>query len=165
VLVVADSSPLIFLGRLGLTHILPSLYGRIVVPTSVRDEVIAEEQELPGAAALRSAEWAEFVQHDAADPLLALLGATLGPGERALISIATARRADLVLIDDRQARLAAERLGLQVKGTVGVLVQANARGHLPKLAPALRLLLAAGARLSPALLEAALRAAGESPDG
>ncbi len=50
-LVVADASPLIFLGRLDLLHLLQSVYGRVLVPTAVRDEVLGDGPELPGASA------------------------------------------------------------------------------------------------------------------
>lgn len=162
-LVVADASPLIFLGRLDLLHLLQSVYGRVLVPTAVRDEVLGDGPELPGASAVRAATWLEIVDEEPIDAVAALLRGSLGAGERAAIALAVGRRAHLVLIDDRPARLAAERLGLAVQGTVGTLVQARRMGLIPELAPVLARLVDFGARLSPALLAAALGAVGEEP--
>jgi len=49
-------------------------------------------------------------------------------GERNVILNALKLKADLVLIDDRIARNIAEYMGLNVKGTLGVLVDAKRKG-------------------------------------
>ena len=54
--------------------------------------------------------------------------ANIDRGERAAIQLACALRADLVLMDDRKGVLAAERKGLLVTGTLGVLDIAAERG-------------------------------------
>lgn len=48
----------------------------------------------------------------------------LGAGERQLLALARELRPDFLLLDDELARSEARRLGLTVRGTVGVLVQA-----------------------------------------
>jgi predicted nucleic acid-binding protein len=49
----------------------------------------------------------------------------LGAGEREAISVALEISADVVLMDDQPARLAAEERGLSVSGTLSVLLQAS----------------------------------------
>ncbi len=49
-------------------------------------------------------------------------------GKRNVILNALKLKADLVLIDDRIARNIAEYMGLHVKGTLGVLVDAKRKG-------------------------------------
>ena len=42
-LVVADTSPLNYLLQAGLMYVLPKLYGNIVIPEEVRDELLAAD--------------------------------------------------------------------------------------------------------------------------
>jgi hypothetical protein len=129
-LVVADASPLILLGKLGLLDLLPDLYDQVVVPRVVLDEVTSGEEELPGSRAVRDARWLDVVESDAAAPgaLEATLRNELDRGEAAAIALAESLDADLLLIDERQGRRAARRLGLEIKGTLGALVQGRRRG-------------------------------------
>jgi len=100
-LVVADASPLIFLGRLSLLELLPQLYGRVLVPRAVLDEVVRGAPTDPAAPALLSAAWLE-VEDAGEAPLLEALREELDPGEAAAISLARELGADLLLIDERR---------------------------------------------------------------
>jgi predicted nucleic acid-binding protein len=53
--IVADSSPLIGLARIGQLEILHKLASKVVTPPAVQDEVILHGREAPGAAAIRQA--------------------------------------------------------------------------------------------------------------
>jgi len=53
--------------------------------------------------------------------LLNALGNRLGRGEAEVITIALETEADIVALDDHVARTEAMRLGLQVKGTLGII--------------------------------------------
>jgi predicted nucleic acid-binding protein len=55
---------------------------------------------------------------------------TIDRGEAESISLAAKLGASLVILDDRDARSAAENLGLRVTGVLGVLVQAKRAGEL-----------------------------------
>src|SRR5205807_3994230 len=102
----------------------------------------------PGSAEVAAADW--IVRRDASNPLaVSVLQATLGAGEAACIILAAEIGADLLILDDRAARLHAEGLGLVVSGTVGVLLAVDARGML-EFPAALADLLATGFRLRPA---------------
>jgi predicted nucleic acid-binding protein len=120
VLVVADSSPLIYLSRAGAIHVLPALFDEVVVPRTVWDEAVERRPSAPGIGALHQASWLRVVD----DPSVELdLG--LDPGETAAIALAESLRADLLLIDERAGRKVAQARGLSVRGTLGVLVQAK----------------------------------------
>ena len=54
----------------------------------------------------------------------------LDPGEAEAIGLALQMKADWLLTDDAQARRFAERLALEVHGSVGLLLWAVAAGHL-----------------------------------
>ena len=65
------------------------------------------------------------------------------------------------ILDDRAARNCAVALGIPVRGTLGVVLLAKVEGIVPLAAPLLAELQNAGLRIDAAVLEAALRLAGE----
>ena len=131
-MVVADSSPLIHLSRVGLLDLLTALFGDVVVPRAVWHEVVERRPTAPGTDALRQASWICVV-----DSALPEVDLGLDPGETAAILVAEAIHADLLLMDERVGRKVAEARGIAVRGTLGVLVQARQLGLLPALQPVL----------------------------
>lgn len=108
------------------------------------------------------ADWIDVSPHDPGAHLFRLLRADLDPGEAAALWLAVERRSEWVLSDDRPARLAAERLGLRVRGSLGILAEAKRRGLLPTVVPLLHELKAKGVWLSEDLIQKVLRDLGES---
>jgi predicted nucleic acid-binding protein len=76
-------------------------------------------------------------------------------GERQAISLAKAIRAEYVLLDDRRAREIARDRGVNVVGTLGILIGAAEQG-LTNLTEAIDALKKTNFRASPALLESLL---------
>jgi predicted nucleic acid-binding protein len=71
--------------------------------------------------------------------------------------------ADLVLLDEREGRHAAQRLELRVAGVVGLLLEAKSRSAVDEVRPHLDALRhKAGFCLSESVYHAALSLAGES---
>lgn len=154
--VVADSTPLIYLSRVGALDVLATLYGEVLIPTAVHDEVVLKRPAAPGVEALRQATWLRV----AADELPQVdLG--LHWGESAAILLAEQVHADLLLIDERLGRQVAQSRSLAVRGTLGVLVQARKVGAVPALRPVLEALVAEGFRIAPPLIREALARVGE----
>jgi len=159
VLVVADSSPLIYLSRVGALHLLPALFEDVVVPRAVWDEAVERRPSAPGVDALRHARWLRVVDEPSPQSDLGL-----DPGETAAILVAESLRADLLLIDERVGRKVAQARGLAVRGTLGVLVHARRRALLPALKPVLDALVAEGFRIAPALIRESLAHVGEGAE-
>ena len=88
----------------------------------------------------------------------------LGRGEAEAIGLAIETHADLLLADDRSARRAAERRGINVAGTLNVLVAASNRVLL-ELQPAIEKLLATNFRASKRVIADALTARRQKKDG
>ncbi len=126
-IVVADTSPLNYLIRLGHADVLPELYGRVLVPQAVLDEMLHPEapSDVRGWA---SAPPAWFEKRDVQQIDVTLI-AELGAGERQAISLALEVAADVLLIDERAGRQAAEARHIEVAGTLAVLLQASLRGY------------------------------------
>jgi uncharacterized protein len=148
--VVAESSPLIALERVGLLFLVRDLFGRIAVPVAVAREVFGEDQPPP---------WVTVVPLANGPPALPT---NLGAGEREAIALAIQLNAGAVVLDDLPARRLAASRGLHVMGTVALLLTAKRAGRIDALAPVLEQLLAAGVRLAQSVQAAALQAADES---
>lgn len=86
----------------------------------------------------------------------------LGEGESAVISHAVRHRGATAVLDDRAARACAAALGVETRGTLGLLVLAKRAGVLSEIRPAIDALLAAGYYLGPALVDIVLADANET---
>jgi len=156
---VVDTSPLLALAHLGLLHLLPELLQEVSIPEAVRMEALEGRPDAPDTAAIREglrAGWLQVLEV-ANDIALQPLGRTLGRGEAEVIGLAQERGADVVVLDDRAARRVAGAVGLQVIGTVGVLVAARRIGIIPAVVPLLEELREQGFRLSDDVLDAIRR--------
>jgi predicted nucleic acid-binding protein len=150
-LVIADTSCLIVLTNVDELDILRKTYDRILIPPAVATEYGFEipswiSIEAPSAKALRRFE---------------NLG--LDAGEHAAIALASENPEAILIIDDRDARGIASRLGLRLTGTIGVLIAAKEAGVLPTINPILEKIQTTDFHISQAVLLEALRAAGELP--
>jgi len=56
-IVVADTSPPLHLGRIGRLDLLPIVVGRVTIPRTVWNELVHPETRADVSAALRSADW------------------------------------------------------------------------------------------------------------
>lgn len=160
-LVIADSSPLILLARIDCLELLRQLYGEIRVPEAVYGEIVEHGDALPASEEVRSAEWIVAREVSGERKLLRTLEGDLGRGEAQAIALAAHLEADLLLMDEREGRQAAQRLGISVKGTLGLLLEGKRAGYLEEIGPLIEALLEQGAWLSTSLRRAVLTAAGE----
>lgn len=159
--IVADSGPLIAFARSQRLGLLQQVAGSIVVPATVYAEC-AHQAEKPGAAALieaRAAGHLDVREDSAASSRLGTLPA-LGAGEIAALAMALELGCPL-LMDDRLGRRVAALHRIPVVGSAGILLAAKDRGLLAEIAPILAAWRSWGYFLSPLLVEAVLRRAGE----
>lgn len=160
-IVVSNTSPLTNLAAIGRFHLLRDLYGHLYIPQAVWDELNASGHVWPGREEVAGADW--ITRREVRDATaVAILCQHLDAGEAETIVLALELRADLVLLDEREGRHTAQRLGLHVVGVVGVLLEAKARGLVDKVQPLLdELRYEAGFYLSDAVYRIALKLAGE----
>ncbi|MCL7453579.1 MAG: DUF3368 domain-containing protein [Anaerolineae bacterium] len=90
-----------------------------------------------------------------------ILLADLGPGEAETIVLAKELGADRVVMDDLDARRFARRVGLELIGTLGLLLVARLDGKIASLHHEIERLEAADFRVAPELVERLLLEAGE----
>lgn len=147
--VVCNTSPLLFLAKIERLALLAALYQAIRIPVAVLAEVHGKADDAAAQIQAISAT-APFVVQAATPATLARVPAELGPGEREALALALDTAADLVILDDQEGRRVARPLGLAVTGTVGVLVEAHARGLIPSVRSELDRLRHAGLWISEA---------------
>ncbi len=125
--VFCNSGPLMALGKTGALDILFRLFGQVSISTKVHREVVIAGGK-QGHIDARMAEIAirqkQLIVEDVADLPLEIASLSLDSGEKEVIYLSTQEADSLVLLDDLKAREEAKKLGLKVKGTLGVLVQA-----------------------------------------
>jgi predicted nucleic acid-binding protein len=157
VIAVADAGLQIHLSWIGRLDVLPVLYDPVLVPPTVEHEVLRARPEVPGVEAIRVAFGVGWLRLQAVTDLPAVTGlqraAGLDRGESEAIVLFREAAAHLLLIDERRARAYAEREGLPVTGTVGILRRARERGLVPAVAPLLDELRAQGFRITARLVE------------
>ncbi|HEU0015628.1 MAG TPA: DUF3368 domain-containing protein [Longimicrobium sp.] len=134
-IVVSDSSPLIALATVGHLDLLRELYREVLIPQAVRQEVVEDARDPAVAQQILDAAWIETAT--GSEAALPLEVGRLDPGEAAAIALALRVGADLLLVDDLQARMAAARMGIRITGMAGVLMDAKKHGMLPAVKPVL----------------------------
>jgi predicted nucleic acid-binding protein len=124
--VISNTSPICYLVLIGHIDVLPALFGTVIVPQAVKDEL----SHVMAAPTLqrwisKSPPWLQVQQApETRDSDLLLLD----PGEREAILLAEMLKADLLLLDDRRARYLARKRRLSITGLIGILVRAADRG-------------------------------------
>ncbi len=108
---VSDSSPLTHLSQIGRLNLLRKLFDELLIPPAVYREVVVEGRGRPGSREVREASWIKVVRvrNEYLKRILKLL---LDEGEAEAIVLALEANASSVLLDDREARLQAKKLGL-----------------------------------------------------
>lgn len=130
--VVSNSSPLIHLSGTDRLDLLEQLFGDVLVPEAVYRECVTEGGERPGARDVAAADWIETRRIEKND-VVQSLSLELDEGEAEAIALAVETSADIVLLDDYEARRAARRLGLTVTGCLGVLLRGKTVGSIDSL--------------------------------
>ena len=148
-IIVADTSPLNYLVLLGHIEILADIYGEVVVPHTVMEEL--QDSDAPAevrAWAATPPRWL-FIStlHFLRDPAMD----RLDRGEQDAILLAESIRAERLIIDDLEGRREAAHRGIPVIGTLGILAEA-ARRNLLDLPQALSALQATNFHVAPELV-------------
>lgn len=160
--VVSDTSPIRALAHLGLVDVLHELYGTVVVPPAVHDEL---RNPSPQFSPIDVSLW-PFIQLRSPSNQAAVvrLARFLDAGEAEAIILAGEIQADAVLIDESDGRSEARSRGLIVVGTLGVMIQAKQAGLIGLIHPLIdRLQNELRFFLAPALISKVLEQVGEMP--
>jgi predicted nucleic acid-binding protein len=154
-LVIADTGPIISFSVIDKLDILDKVFGQVVIPEAVW-------RELEPYIAIFSIPKA-MVYRNRVVPITRPFPVTtkLDDGEKEAIQLFSEVNADLLLVEDNEARKFAEAHSVSCIGTPGVLELAKRKNFLPALRPVFIELLTKGRYFSKSLLNSILDAHGE----
>ena len=151
--VVSNSSPLIALARIQRLELLPAVFAAVLIPPAVDREIRRSIPDLP--------DWLHVRVPTGSTPSLTSRR-RLGGGELEAIALAIQLEAEWIILDDLPARRLAETSGLNVIGTLGVLLGAKRAGLIERIRPELDRLTTTSFFLSSELYDELLRDAEET---
>jgi predicted nucleic acid-binding protein len=168
-LVISDASTLIHLANIGRLGLLKQFFGHVVVPPGVWKEVEVVDlgQGRLGALEVQKAGSSGWMSVEApADAaFVRALSRDLDDGEAEVIALAVERKADLILVDETEARRVADLYGLAKTGVIGLLLRAKREKVIELLKPELdRLVDQSGFWIDVGLYQQTLEAVGEKSE-
>ncbi len=157
---IVNTSPLVYLYRIGVIDWLGKLFDEIWTPMAVVREL--EEGQRRGYDVPRPGDypWLKVVDPKAIPSEWMTLD--LGPGEIAAMALALENPQRLVLLDDARARQIAEAAGLKVWGTLKILLEAKSRGLTNEIEPLVTRLADSGMWISDDIRQRILKLANEN---
>ncbi|MCX6055050.1 MAG: DUF3368 domain-containing protein [Chloroflexi bacterium] len=158
--IISNTSPLLYLYRIGAIGWLPKLFDDVWTPEAVKIELLAGRSkgyDIPNPADFS---WLHIINPKSMPSEWLVLD--LGAGELAAMALALENPQHIVLLDDMLARRTAQAAGLQVWGTLKVLLEAKSRGLVDKVEPYVTNLNNAGMWVSAEVKDRILVLAGES---
>ena len=130
-IVVSDSTPLITLMKATRIDLLHDLFGEIVIPEAVYQELTTNSNFPEEAETIRESEFIRIARVEDRKTVSVLQRATgLDLGESEAIVYADDHHADLLLMDEASGRRVALDMGIEIMGSVGVLVTAFKCGYI-----------------------------------
>ncbi|MFH1742478.1 MAG: DUF3368 domain-containing protein [bacterium] len=159
---IANSSVLIALSTIHREGLLIQRFPEgILVPRSVWHEVVEQGSGQKGADRISAAPWITVL--DVKDTeLVSFLRLYIDQGEAEAIALFREEKAEVLLLDEKDARRVARHNGIPVLGTVGILIWAKRNGLIDSLSAELDALQEQGNfRLSQQVCQEALRTVGE----
>lgn len=147
--IIADTSCFIILNKIRNLDILKQLYGTVTITQEVYQEYNAD---LP--------DWVEILSVTDTHRQQ-ILEIQVDKGEASAIALALEMADSVIILDDNKARKIAESLGLNVTGTIGIIIKAKLSGIIPSVKPFLEKIKKTDFRMSAELENQALKEAEE----
>ncbi len=159
--VISDTTCLSALFQVNELHILQKLYKEIIIPSKVFDELLALSLFNIDITPLSELEWLKIMNPTDNLQLQHLL-LILNEGEAHAIALMLEMKADLIILDDMEARQIAKDYSLNIIGLGGVLISAKSKGVIPQVKPLLdKIISISGFYLSAKIYHLILKTAGE----
>ncbi len=157
---VSNTSPLLYLYRIGGIEWLPRLFDEICIPETVKNELQTGRNKGYDVPNPDDYSWLKVVNPKSTPS--EWLALDLGAGEIAVMALALENPDRVILLDDMLARRTAQAAGLQVWGTLKVLLEAKSHGIIEKVEPHVSKLGDSGMWISAKIKRRILKLAGES---
>lgn len=154
-----NTSPLLYLHQVGQLEILSKLYGTVIAPTAVEQELAVGKAKGIDVPDLNFLNWLEIRAIESAFTIPNVID--LGRGEAEVIALGLENPSSLLILDDQLGRRIAALHQLRYTGTLGVLIKAKQAGHLAAIAPIITRLQEQGMWLTESVIQATLKLAEE----
>jgi predicted nucleic acid-binding protein len=136
VIIVSDTTAISSLYKIQQLQILHSLFGAVIIPDQVANELKYFEQTIPSFKWTDSYPWIK-TKTAVNGELLKSISENLDEGEAAAIVLSIDLHADILLIDEKLGRKIALERGLNIIGLLGVLELAKRKNLVPAVKPLL----------------------------
>ncbi|NJN80483.1 MAG: DUF3368 domain-containing protein [Anaerolineales bacterium] len=130
---ISNTSPLLYLHRIGGIEWLSKLFDSVWLPSAVVDELREGKRKGYDVPNPDEYEWLEIVNPKSMPS--EWLSLDLGPGELAAMALALENSSHVVLLDDMLARRTAQVAGLTVWGTLKILLEAKSNKLIKRVEP------------------------------
>lgn len=132
-IVVSDTTPVISLMKAGQLELLRQLFGVVYIPEAVYRELTDNEAFSEEVRMIQECEFL-YVQKVGNEKSVTILRNFTGldAGESEAIILADEMHSDVLLMDEHKGRQVAQKLGITITGTIGMLTQAFDEGMLTK---------------------------------
>ncbi len=151
-MIVSDTSPLVVLFKARLLFILKEVHEEVLVPEAVERELRRKPE---GTIIFSDNPWITATDVKNTE-LVKVLMLVVDEGEAEAIALALHSSAR-ILIDEKRGRNAARKLGLEIRGTLGLLAEAKNKSIIRSVKECIDELLEAGYYLDYKLIEEVLR--------
>jgi len=133
-ILIADSSALIALAIVDKLDLLDQLFGNVYIPRAVYNEMVQQNKL-----------FATQLQNYSQDKVLDIsssfnFNVSLGLGESEAIILYQEKNADYLLWDDKKAKKFAQSFGINVIGSLGILLKAKEKRYIEKISPLVEIL-------------------------
>jgi len=147
--IVCDASCLILLNRIDQLDLLQKVFGEIWITN-----IIAREIKIVNP------EWMKI--RNPSSVLQTGLVNLLDPGEASALSLAAELEDALLIIDEAKGRKVAKRMGIDITGTLGVIITAKNKGYISAVKPLLERIQVTNFRISSDLIRIVLESTNEN---
>ncbi len=158
--IIVNSTPIISLCIIGKLHLLKDLYGFVIIPEAVFNEISAKADSVARKELHKSLDWIQIkkIENEMAKMLYR---SQLHDGEVEVMILGKEINAELLIIDDKNAKKHAKYLGFNITGTLGVLIRAKRAGLIENIKPLITELVARNIYIDTKIIEYCLKEAGE----
>jgi len=154
-ILIADSSALVALSVVDKLDVLEQLFGEVYVPRAVYEELSKENKA-------ESYKLKNYCKNKVLDiQSKTNFNISLGQGESEAIVLYREQNADFLLCDDKKAKKFAQNFGLNVIGSLGILLKAKEAGVISEISPLVELLKNSRIFIDNRTFELVLKMAGE----
>ena len=160
-IIVSDATPIISLVKLDMLDILCKFYNEVLLPMAVFNEVCSNPAYAAEAGAVQKCAFISVKNVNDTHSVKILRAAGLGLGESEAIALADTLPDSLLLMDERKGRQIAMNMGIQIIGTLGLLLQAKKLGFIKNIKPLLDTLINENIRISESLYDLILEQSSE----